>query len=121
MEYYASLQSEYFLAYEFHILWQDEFWDYRKRLKVDTWFDQGFHHFTWIGGTARVEQKFVMSFPCGRFSFWRSSLPEAIEAASTLPEVSWGVKNNQALEALIDKLSAEQNLLQLKAKFSVSI
>jgi len=35
--------------------------------------------------------------------------------------VSWGVENNQALEALKDKFSAEQNLLQLKAKFSVSI
>ena len=50
------------------------------------------------------------------FDIADARLPEAIEAGSTLREVTWGVENDQDLEALKTKLSEEPKFLADDAK-----
>lgn len=43
-------------------------------------------------------------------------LPEAIESGSTLREVTWGVENDQDLEALKEKLASEPKFVAVESK-----
>lgn len=50
------------------------------------------------------------------FDIADARLPEAIEAGSTLREVTWGVENDQDLEALKEKLAAEPKFNATESK-----